>query len=364
MKAQQCAHPGRRAHPLPMRRIAARAVVAINVLSSGLVWHGNWCGRQWRVRMSVPSAPVGAPSDVLLAARWKAARVCLGLSGVAAERILAMYGGVLSWDDLTDELALALLQDAVDHLAVGEGESEDGTGSIRIRGRASPDEVVALPFALRIVVNDAMEEEALFSCEVLTDLRGLNKMARGGARWGSPPDLARWGALPIPVALELGWVDLPLTQLRGVRCRDVLLPDGWWSTADGASACLRISRRLGFVVDMTGEAVLQSRSRVRNMEQDISIEASADASASPPVGVNALGEVPVRVVFDLGDYSLTLNELASVAPGHVFDLGLVPERAVGLRINGFRIGEGELVEIDGRVGVAVTRMIPPGHEEH
>jgi type III secretion protein Q len=67
----------------------------------------------------------------------------------------------------------------------------------------------------------------------------------------------------------------------------------------------------------------------------------------------------MRISFDLGERHLTLRELAGVAPGYIFDLGLAPERAVNLRVNGVRIGEGELVEIDGRIGVAITRITPP-----
>ena len=72
-----------------------------------------------------------------------------------------------------------------------------------------------------------------------------------------------------------------------------------------------------------------------------------------------LSELPVRMTFDLGEYPLTLRELNAVQVGHVFDLALAPQQAVNLRVNGRLLGEGELVEIDGRIGIAVTRFLAP-----
>jgi type III secretion protein Q len=51
-----------------------------------------------------------------------------------------------------------------------------------------------------------------------------------------------------------------------------------------------------------------------------------------------------------------------LGPGHVFDLGRELRRAVIIRANGKVIGEGELVDIDGQVGVAVLSLTPPASE--
>ena len=80
------------------------------------------------------------------------------------------------------------------------------------------------------------------------------------------------------------------------------------------------------------------------------------ARPDPAEAASLLGDLPVRLTFDLGTQLLTLDELQSVGPGHVFDLGLLPQKAVSIRLNGLLAGEGELVEIDGRVGVAVGRF--------
>lgn len=82
-------------------------------------------------------------------------------------------------------------------------------------------------------------------------------------------------------------------------------------------------------------------------------EEFADAVAS-------VGDLPLRLTFDLGEHTLTLRELSAVGPGHTFPLARGPADAVVLRINGMRVGEGELVSIDGQLGVSITRIAPPG----
>lgn len=69
-----------------------------------------------------------------------------------------------------------------------------------------------------------------------------------------------------------------------------------------------------------------------------------------------VSELPIKLTFDLGERVLLLSELQLVAPGYVFDLGHDLRQCVTIRANGMRIGEGELVDIEGRTGVAVLSI--------
>jgi type III secretion protein Q len=69
-----------------------------------------------------------------------------------------------------------------------------------------------------------------------------------------------------------------------------------------------------------------------------------------------LDQISVRLHFDLGERMLTLADLKTVAPGYIFELGREPRRAVTIRVNGRKIGEGELVDIDGSIGVSILAI--------
>ena len=86
-------------------------------------------------------------------------------------------------------------------------------------------------------------------------------------------------------------------------------------------------------------------------------EASDAASATP---VASLADLPVRLSFDLGELSLTLAQLQALQPGQALALGRPLDGAVRVRANGVLIGEGELVQIDGQLGVSLSRLWADG----
>lgn len=72
--------------------------------------------------------------------------------------------------------------------------------------------------------------------------------------------------------------------------------------------------------------------------------------AAPDV---SLDELPLRLTFELGRLEITLAELETVGPGHVFELGRDPQQAVDIMSSGRRIGRGEIVAIGSALGVRV-----------
>lgn len=83
-----------------------------------------------------------------------------------------------------------------------------------------------------------------------------------------------------------------------------------------------------------------------------------------PAAPNAesLDQLPLRIVFDLGEVSMPLGEVRRLQVGQSIELGHPLARAVRVRINGMQVASGELVEIDGHLGVtltAVARQIAP-----
>lgn len=69
-----------------------------------------------------------------------------------------------------------------------------------------------------------------------------------------------------------------------------------------------------------------------------------------------IDSIPVLLVFDLGERSMTLGDLKAVQVGQVLELDRPLGTFVNLRANGRLIGTGELVEIDGRLGVSIATL--------
>lgn len=82
-------------------------------------------------------------------------------------------------------------------------------------------------------------------------------------------------------------------------------------------------------------------------------DATPDGDDTVPAAME-LGSIPVRLQFDLGERHIKLGELRQLQPGEVFDLRRpLAGGPVMIRANGAIIGTGELVEVEGRIGVMV-----------
>ena len=94
-------------------------------------------------------------------------------------------------------------------------------------------------------------------------------------------------------------------------------------------------------------------------ETDVEVAAGGDTQQGGDTasgGVLNADLLPVRLVFLAGETEIALRDLSRITPGHVFDLGRPVDRHVEVRANGRRIGIGELVEIDRRVGVRMLKF--------
>jgi type III secretion system YscQ/HrcQ family protein len=72
------------------------------------------------------------------------------------------------------------------------------------------------------------------------------------------------------------------------------------------------------------------------------------------VGLTA--DVPVHLVAVLGKKTLSIKEILSLKKGQVLELNRFPNEAVDLVANGKLMAKGELVEIDGKLGVRIIKI--------
>ena len=72
--------------------------------------------------------------------------------------------------------------------------------------------------------------------------------------------------------------------------------------------------------------------------------------------VNLTGDIPVQIAAVLGKKSVTVKEIVSFRTGQVIEFNRLPNEAIDLVANGKLIAKGELVEIDGRLGIRILKM--------
>lgn len=82
---------------------------------------------------------------------------------------------------------------------------------------------------------------------------------------------------------------------------------------------------------------------------------SVSDSGSNADGTTVLAAATIEVVAELGRISLRGEELLGLVPGAVLALG-VSRTGITLRVGGEAWADGEIVDIDGELGVRITRV--------
>ena len=74
-----------------------------------------------------------------------------------------------------------------------------------------------------------------------------------------------------------------------------------------------------------------------------------------------LGGIPVEVVVELGRKTMLIRDVAALKPGDIVDLEQTVDSPLDIRVGDKLLARGELVMVNGRVGLRVTEM--PGRRE-
>jgi type III secretion protein Q len=72
-----------------------------------------------------------------------------------------------------------------------------------------------------------------------------------------------------------------------------------------------------------------------------------------------LAAAPIEVVVELARITLRGDEVLGLAPGVVLTVAADRRQAIALRVGGAIWAEGELVDVEGELGVRVTRLLRP-----
>ncbi|MBI4237060.1 MAG: FliM/FliN family flagellar motor switch protein [Deltaproteobacteria bacterium] len=83
-------------------------------------------------------------------------------------------------------------------------------------------------------------------------------------------------------------------------------------------------------------------------------------ATAEPLGAKAVSvtaDIPVQLVAVLGKKTMTLQDLLQLQASQVIELGVPVTTSVDLVANGKLVAKGELVEIDGTMGVRIVQLV-------
>ena len=175
-------------------------------------------------------------------------------------------------------------------------------------------------------------------------------------------------AAPMPaqfqlaIAVTLGRLQVPIAQMRNLRAGDVLVLEQRFFQAQGNGYVRVGKQRLhGCIDDDTGPLCLTLTSiEDTSVDEDFAAPHYSEHEENEPVsdvfGHELFDELSMALNVRCGTLNLTLGELRNLAPGSVLGItGHAPGMA-GLYYGDRPIGQGQLVEVDGRLGLQMSRV--------
>jgi type III secretion protein Q len=187
---------------------------------------------------------------------------------------------------------------------------------------------------------------------------------RANAAW-QPLATALPADWPLQLPLPLGRLRLGIGQLRRLRPGDVLLPEEPLFDPSGHGQ-LRLGRHL-LAVRLDNRCAPPHLTVLAYEENDMhdDFEPATDWSAqqdAPEAEQEDTGEpepfadLPLALTLRCGKLQLNLGELQELAPGMLLEVADIGPGMASLYYGERPVAHGELVEIDGRLGLQVTRV--------
>ena len=190
-------------------------------------------------------------------------------------------------------------------------------------------------------------------------LRVAMPLARNAGEVLTAPRRARLRDAPIALRMEVGRTRIGRPELARLEAGDVVLFDHFGPRPPfGGPLSLRMGRG-GWDAHLGGEGLtilgayhLGGFDMATNETLDPpAAEAPRDATSDA-----LLRELPVELVCELGRVSMSGRELLELRPGAVIPVGRPLAGPVDLTVGGRVVARGELVDVEGEIGVRVTQL--------
>jgi len=172
--------------------------------------------------------------------------------------------------------------------------------------------------------------------------------------------------LTLPLAFELGRTPIRLQEISGIHRGDIISIEEWQSIGTGIVARLVLGH--GHVTSLT--ALMDDNRITLQPWKEFSVSTTSPLASAPTDTQNAasaalgrLDSMEVALRFEVGELSVSLRELRSIRPGHVFELTQpLNNSTVRIFAHGNMLGTGHLVAVGDRLGVRVVEFAPDAHE--
>lgn len=165
------------------------------------------------------------------------------------------------------------------------------------------------------------------------------------------------GDLPLSVSFETGLLILTRSEMAQIGQNDIILI-GRDYFPHTSKMMIRVSpeRVLEGNFTQSGQIILKKKEFMQMTETPQTAEKEEEKKADEE-NIDALIEdIPVKLLFQIGETHITFGELSRIQAGYTFELGTDLKKPVLIKANGKKFGRGEMVQVGDRIGVRVLQF--------
>lgn len=307
-----------------------------------------WATRAWAAVFAHPTVGSGALLVDISAALALASRALGGDTDDTSTALTPAREGAL----LTLVARAATLAFAPEAPPVVRAVTDDLRGALDAVGE--PDALVAWPW--RITAGDLVGE--------VTVLVSQRSLVRVDDRV-RPDVLARLGEVPVEVAVIAGHAVWSAQDVASLRAGDTLVLDRVARRGGALTGRVIVAAgvrgELSVEAELTGTRALRVAGALRSRESHAVSTRDGDAregaNERTVPRAEALGALSVEVSVEVARTTVELAEVAAWRAGEVVTFGRPLGEAVTVHVSGRPVARGELVDVDGEVGVRLIELL-------
>ncbi len=183
----------------------------------------------------------------------------------------------------------------------------------------------------------------------------------------------------LQLSFEVGYVKLPVNTLKLLECGDTLLADRLYTSQistenpiyirivltsqnnKSSFALARLENKYVTVLEAwqmdNQENQIEDQELEHNEFNNTNTQGDFANDVDIPQDIDSVLEnLDVTVSFELERRNMSLKDVKTITKGYTFALNCDQDSPVTLRVNGKSIGFGRLVDMDGLMGVEITKL--------
>jgi type III secretion protein Q len=336
-----------------LTRSEAQALASLATQGPGHLLDALPAGQSGRLRLA--PLPPGqdlqqAQGSQRLHLEWAGGQMALDLAPWVIDRWLLMTLDVAESATLPAPFRQAALDHVIAWVAQALGGSGRGPAQLLRTESAPAARPAEAPHALAV---DLELAEGLTLPAVL-HVDSMALMLVGSLVQDAPAsdDAPAMDELPVPLQLCIGQSLVPVQQLAQLRQGGlVIMSESFMQDGPGLQLRAASGHRQHWCLSARidgPQLQLLSAATIMNTPHN--------APSDNDDAIGSLDDMPVLLSFDLGHKTVSLAQLRQLGEGQALPLDRPVQSGVTIRANGAVIGQGQLVDIDGQLGVLVSQL--------